>query len=482
MSRLTPVLATLLLLASCNPEEGGGAPKVTALTPATHDALFPIAYGTHAGTDCQACHGDFDTFSQFTCVGCHAHAQATVDPKHFGDLAPGYSWGPQTCYQCHPRGVIAAFDHGKRFPIGPGTVHDGITCGSCHTDRSSRAVFSCVGCHTDAATTPRHGLVAGYRWESAACYSCHPDATVPTGGTDHSTKFPIGPGTKHAGVACATCHVDPANRKVFSCTGAGCHTQAATDPTHAAVAGYAWASASCYGCHPQATIPAGGVNHVPFFPIAAGDRHAGISCASCHPNAADRKVFTCTACHTHDRAPTDLTHTGVPNYSYDSAACYRCHPRANVVGLINHAPFFPIAAGQAHQNLSCASCHTVPGNRQVVNCASTICHPSATMTTEHSPVGGYSYTSSLCLRCHADAQVSLVTAHLPFRIQSGSKHYRRACLSCHPASRTDKPYGANFLRAQVACASCHRPASKQHFNRAASTCLAAGCHPDGRKP
>jgi hypothetical protein len=36
-------------------------------------------------------------------------------------------------------------------------------------------VFSCVtGCHSRASTDSHHSGVNGYRYDSAACYSCHP--------------------------------------------------------------------------------------------------------------------------------------------------------------------------------------------------------------------------------------------------------------------------------------------------------------------
>jgi hypothetical protein len=35
-------------------------------------------------------------------------------------------------------------------------------------------VFTCFTCHDRAGTDSRHSGVAGYRYDSQACYTCHP--------------------------------------------------------------------------------------------------------------------------------------------------------------------------------------------------------------------------------------------------------------------------------------------------------------------
>jgi hypothetical protein len=35
-------------------------------------------------------------------------------------------------------------------------------------------VFSCLTCHSRGSTDEKHGGVSGYRYDSAACYNCHP--------------------------------------------------------------------------------------------------------------------------------------------------------------------------------------------------------------------------------------------------------------------------------------------------------------------
>ncbi|HVO21595.1 MAG TPA: hypothetical protein VMU15_20215 [Anaeromyxobacter sp.] len=81
--------------------------------------------------------------------------------------------------------------------------------------------------------------------------------------------FPIASGD-HANLDCATCHTDPATFSKFDCVGCHTHDQTPTDLVHNSVTGYAFATASCYQCHPAPT-------RQPF-------SHTGITgnCAGCH--------------------------------------------------------------------------------------------------------------------------------------------------------------------------------------------------------
>ena len=65
---------------------------------------FPIYSGTHAGkwTSCADCHTNAADYTVFSCITCHTHSQANTDPNHRG--VRGYTYGPTTCYSCHPTG------------------------------------------------------------------------------------------------------------------------------------------------------------------------------------------------------------------------------------------------------------------------------------------------------------------------------------------------------------------------------------------
>jgi len=145
-----------------------------------HDGqFFPIYSGTHTGTwsDCAVCHTDPSTRAVFDCLTCHEHDQTPMDGAHQG--ITGYAYASAQCYACHPTGQKGRFvEHDAQFfPIYSG-VHNGTwsSCATCHTDPTSRAVFSCLTCHehAQAQMDEKHREVQGYSYTSAACYSCHP--------------------------------------------------------------------------------------------------------------------------------------------------------------------------------------------------------------------------------------------------------------------------------------------------------------------
>jgi hypothetical protein len=66
------------------------------------------------------------------------------------------------------------FDH-VWFPIESG-AHKNFDCSECHTTTGNYAIFSCTtSCHPRSDTNEDHDEVSGYTYNSAACYSCHPD-------------------------------------------------------------------------------------------------------------------------------------------------------------------------------------------------------------------------------------------------------------------------------------------------------------------
>ena len=136
-----------------------------------HNTFFALQ-GVHATLDCAACHisGVYAGTSR-ECYGCHrANYEQTRDPNH---VAAGF---PTTCDSCHRASDTswnqARFDH-TWFPITSGR-HAGNDCSACHTDANNFKVFSCLTCHSRGSTDGNHSGVSGYRYDSAACYSCHP--------------------------------------------------------------------------------------------------------------------------------------------------------------------------------------------------------------------------------------------------------------------------------------------------------------------
>jgi hypothetical protein len=138
-----------------------------------HASVFALV-GVHATQACTACHanGNFAS-APTTCVGCHlTNYQQTTNPNH---AAAGF---PTTCDTCHKATdaswLQATFAH-TRFPITSG-AHAGRPCAACHTTPNAFAAFSCTtGCHDRATTDSHHIGRSGYRYDSLACYACHPN-------------------------------------------------------------------------------------------------------------------------------------------------------------------------------------------------------------------------------------------------------------------------------------------------------------------
>jgi hypothetical protein len=139
-------------------------------------SFYPLT-GGHAGRTCNQCHGNGVYHGTSTvCYSCHqADYQGTTDPNHTA------AHFPTDCALCHTITVWGngRFDHdGLYFPIYSGN-HNRVwqTCADCHTSPTDFRVFSCILCHEHSNRSEvdgDHQGVAGYRYASDACYSCHP--------------------------------------------------------------------------------------------------------------------------------------------------------------------------------------------------------------------------------------------------------------------------------------------------------------------
>jgi hypothetical protein len=135
-----------------------------------HNATFPLV-GDHAQQSCATCHvNNVYNGTPRDCVGCHNDEYArTTAPNH---AAAGF---PMTCESCHRASdttwTAGTFNH--RFPITSGPHKQ--ECSACHTT-SNYQVFSCLNCHehSKAKMDDKHKERAGYRYDSLACYGCHP--------------------------------------------------------------------------------------------------------------------------------------------------------------------------------------------------------------------------------------------------------------------------------------------------------------------
>ena len=307
----------------CSMCHGADAWKITKIAPKFDHAKYgPRLEGAHASANCMVCHTSLEFAQARTqCVSCHQ------DP-HRGEMGID-------CARCHgarsftDRGPMVRAHQLTRFPL-TGS-HAGLDCESCHAPTAQGhlqyvgTTAECQGCHMpqyQSAKNPDH--VAGHY--PTDCATCHASTTWIGAGFNHdATTFPLT--GKHRGAACSSCHGDGVYAgKPIACM--SCHTTDynTAQPPHLA-AGFA--ASACASCHTTTTFTGATFNHDgPWFPIYTG-RHAGMwsSCATCHTNTSNYAVFTCLSCHPHDdKASTDSHHAGRSGYSYDSNACYRCHP------------------------------------------------------------------------------------------------------------------------------------------------------------
>jgi hypothetical protein len=282
---------------------------------------FPRS-GAHAVVTCRTCHTSLDfTKAEAACVSCHQDV-------HRGELGTD-------CARCHTtrhfieRAKMMRAHRLTRFPLTG--AHAALDCNECHEPAGSgQMVFvntpaECEACHLEryrSTTDPDHEAL-GFPTD---CQQCHS-----TFGWDHSrfnhgvTGFDLRGG--HAALDCDACHAGN------DITGASpdcvsCHQQdydRTTNPNHLA-AGF---PTDCAACHRTTSWRPADFRHGRYFPINTG-KHKGkwSSCSDCHVNSSNFSDFSCLTCHPHsDRTKTDRDHRGRAGYSYDSQACYACHPR-----------------------------------------------------------------------------------------------------------------------------------------------------------
>jgi hypothetical protein len=293
-----------------------------------HDATsFPIYSGTHNGewNSCSDCHTNPSNYAIYTCTST-CHPQTEMNDSHSG--VSGYEYISESCFACHPSGSAeGAFDHNKSaFPLTG--AHTTTDCASCHTSGYAGTSNVCASCHTtnyNQTTNPNH-TTTNISNDCAACHTTNPGWNPATFATHNNYYVLEG---AHAPIAneCATCHNGNYNNTPNTC--AGCHMSdynKTTDPNHAV----AQFPTACETCHTQTAWTPSTFNHDGlYFPIYSGKhRNQWNTCAECHTNPSNFTVFTCTtSCH--PQSTTNSNHQEVSGYSYNSNACYSCHPNGS---------------------------------------------------------------------------------------------------------------------------------------------------------
>ncbi len=301
------------------------APDWMPATFPLHDAYWPIT-GAHTAiaNDCAACHGGDYNNTPNTCYGCHTEDyNQTSNPDHQA------AQFPTDCTQCHNQDAWtpATLDHNLFWPLTGAHAAIANDCNACHNGNYNNTPNACSACHTDdynQSANPSHASL-GLPMDCAMCHTTDPDwmpATFPI----HDDFWPLT--GAHAAIAneCSTCHNGNYNNTPNTCY--GCHMadyNGTNNPDHAA-AGF---PTTCENCHTtSAWTPSNWDHDSQYFPIYSG-KHDGEwnQCTDCHTVPGNYAIFSCIDCHQHDDpAEVGDDHQGVPGYSYNSQACYDCHP------------------------------------------------------------------------------------------------------------------------------------------------------------
>lgn len=267
----------------------------------------PTLVFSEAKTECNQCHNDVHQSTVgLECSRCHTPASWLVNNVtgiHQTSRFPLLGAHRTTdCYQCHKSESLARFDI------------IGTNCIDCH-----RQEFM-------ATTSPKHSE-AGF---SEDCSVCHPVNSFQWAGAGFNHNF-FALVQGHSNLKCADCHktgsYSDANRDCNSC-----HQPdylATMNPNHVAL-NFSEACGNCHSLNPG-WKPASYLQHdSKSFPINTG-RHKGKwdSCTDCHSSSSNYAQFTCISCHEHNKTEMDNRHQGRSGYSYDSAACFHCHPTGN---------------------------------------------------------------------------------------------------------------------------------------------------------
>jgi hypothetical protein len=432
----------------CHTTEGWTFSATTAKF--SHDSTSFKLEGQHRFTDCKSCHTTL-VFSEAktNCMDCHTD-------MHNNTLG-------LDCVRCHDFKSwivdnITEIHQQSGFPLLG--AHNAVDCSSCHTSASQLEFqplgVECIDCHRQdflATTSPNH-VEAGF---STNCIDCHKiDANQWTSTGFNHDFFPLTKG--HEITECATCHTGGLSQSLspdcFSCHQQDFNTT--TNPSHQNLD----FSTSCTDCHTTdpGWKPARFDAHDNlYFPIYSG-AHRGEwdNCIDCHTQPETYTVFSCTTCHEHNQSSTDREHDEVSGYSYNSTACYACHPTGRGEGAFNHdVTGFPLKG--AHIQAQCLDCHT-KGYAGTSNLCSS-CHIN-NYNQANNPNHVNAGIATECETCHTEEgwspSIFSHTATTGFELSGG--HAGRQCVDCHLGTTSN---------ASSECISCHQENYNQAENHVA---------------
>lgn len=308
-------------------------------TPAAFDhsgTLFPLT-GAHLTiqNQCVSCHASGFENTPTNCYACHqADYTSTTDPNH---VTSGFSTTCTNCHTTNPGWAPATFDHsGTLFPLTGAHLTVQNQCVLCHASGYNNTPADCYACHQadyTAALNPNHpGLTF-----PTACQGCHATTGWVPSTFNHAAYTGYALLGAHTAIAnqCSQCHSGNLTSASSDCY--SCHQSdynGVTNPNHVTNN----FPHDCLMCHTQNVWDPSTLNHdAQYFPIYTG-RHAGewTGCgggsgngAGCHTVNTNYLLFSCLHCHEHRQSEMDDEHEDVTGYSYNSEACFACHPDGN---------------------------------------------------------------------------------------------------------------------------------------------------------
>jgi hypothetical protein len=440
------------VLSACGQDKGPGPYAYTSPTPDTHRG-FPIATGVHA-VDCAGCHGTFDSFKQFDCLGCHIPAPTAA----VHTTTAGYAYVSFSCLTCHADPTSHPFDH------------KGITtCASCHDvgsfyaslplagrDHVALAGKDCSACHSTAtwvstkapsglvadplAAVTVNSLVARYSGTSILQLSARSEA-LPMA-MDHATAE-----VDMASLACSACHLDINAGSLYP------------GRLHSSLANLAQpAPEACLDCH-AGSVPTGFVGPVATSPArtpSSGEmKHDAVAWTGGTATASRLVTADCGACHVSPTANQQATWStgtaGAPLARYHASlaaagfpqpgSCVDCHANSRPTGVLTSAGT-TLPAGLSFDHAAAAA---------KGDCAT--CHAGSTTSWS----GGRSHlagsaTPATCLPCHAGQRpastsgwVSTTYTAAPFDYGTNSAGITHGngqdCVGCHDGPGTGGAWG-----------------------------------------
>jgi len=421
----------------CHTTEGW---KFSALNATfSHDLTKFKLEGLHFYTDCKACHKTL-VFSETksNCIDCHTDMHNNTVGPNCAECHTPKSWIVENITEIHQR---------SRFPLLG--AHNTADCAACHTSVSNLEFqplgVECIDCHNadyQATTKPNH-VQSGF---STNCIECHRiDAFEWSATGINHDFFPLTKG--HEVENCAACHTSGVTVPI-SADCSSCHQNDynnAKNPSHQN-SGFSTSCAECHTTEPDWKPAEFKTHDALYFPVYSGS-HKGEwnSCADCHTQPENYNQFSCIDCHEHNKSDMDSEHRGENGYSYNSNACFACHPNGNEDGAFNHdVTGFQLKG--AHIQTTCLDCHSSGFAGTSSTCKS--CHTdnyNEATNPNHKDAG----ITNECEDCHTETSwgPSLFdhTTSSGFELSGG--HLGKQCSECHVGNTTS---------ASSECISCHQ--------------------------